>query len=220
MRTFRRLPLCAAVALALALTATNPAAAGVIRGPYDFSIGPYRGSHTWSYNETYGYFGVSNTAVYPYYAFFPYTAFTGYGYGLPYGYNFLGNRVGGYYGTGIYGRNPAYFTPPRAPGYTKEGARDVVMPPLNQINGLAAVIDVKMPCYGELWVDGVPTEQLGTDRLFRSPPLDKRGEYVYVLRARWIDGDGKTVEQTQEVRVHCGERVPVIFPKPVPAAQP
>jgi uncharacterized protein (TIGR03000 family) len=66
-------------------------------------------------------------------------------------------------------------------------------------------------------VDGVPTEQLGTDRLFRSPPLEKGGEYVYTLRARWIEGSGQTVEQTQQVRVHCGERVLVVFPKP---AQP
>lgn len=215
----RRLPLGLAGALALILAMTSGATAGVFRGPYDFSLGPYRGTHSWSYNESYGYFGVPNTAVYPYYAFFPYTPFTGYGWGLPYRYGYLGNRLG-FYGDGIYGRNPAYLTPPRAPGYTKESARDVVLPPLNLINGLAAVIDVKMPCYGELWVDGVPTEQLGTDRLFRSPPLQKGGEYVYVLRARWAEGDGKTFEQTQQVRVHGGDRVVVVFPKPVPPAQP
>jgi uncharacterized protein (TIGR03000 family) len=91
---------------------------------------------------------------------------------------------------------------------------------MDQLNGLPALIDIKMPCFGELWVDGAPTEQLGTDRLFRSPPLEKGGEYVYVLRARWADGTGKTVEETQRVHVHCGERVLVVFPKAAAPAQP
>ena len=206
MRKIRSLPLAAVATLVLAGTAS----AGLFRGPYDFSLGPYRGDQGWSYNESYGYFGVSSTSAYPYYAFFPYTLYTPYGWGLR-------NTRGGYYGNGIYGINPAYLIPPRAPGYTKEMARNVALPPMNQVNGLAATIDIKMPCYGDLWVDGVPTEQLGTDRLFRSPPLEKGGEYVYTLRARWIDGSGQTVEQTQEVRVNCGERVLVMFPKP---AQP
>jgi uncharacterized protein (TIGR03000 family) len=206
MRKTGNVPLAAAAGLVLLLTHTGDASAGLFRGPYDFSLGPYRGGEGWSYNESYGYFGVSSTSAYPYYAFFPYTLYTPYGWGLR-------NTRGGYYGDGIYGMNPAYLIPPRAPGYTKESARNVVLPPMNQLNGLAATIDIKMPCFGELWVDGVPTEQLGTDRLFRSPPLEKGGEYVYVLRARWVDGSGKPVEQTQQVRVHCGDRVQVIFPK-------
>jgi uncharacterized protein (TIGR03000 family) len=213
MRKVGIIPLVTAGALALLLGPGGEATAGVFRGPYDFSLGPYRGGQGWSYNESYGYFGVPSTSTYPYYAFFPYTIFTPYGYGLRY------DRFG-YYGDGIYGKNPAYLTPPRAPGYTKAYARDVVLPPMDQLNGLPALIDIKMPCFGELWVDGAPTEQLGTDRLFRSPPLEKGGEYVYVLRARWADDTGKTVEQTQRVHVHCGERVLVVFPKPASATQP
>ena len=90
----------------------------------------------------------------------------------------------------------------------------------NQINGLAALIDIKMPCYGELWVDGVAMEQLGTDRLFRSPPLEKGGEYVYTVKARWFNSEGKPVEQFQNVRIHSGERVLLIFPKPPAPGQP
>ena len=201
--------------LALVLTPANGVRAGVFRGPYDFSVGPYRGGQGWSYNVSYGYFGVSSTTEYPYYAFFPYTIYTPYGYGL------TSNRFG-YYGNGFYGMNPGYLMPPRPPGYLKDmkaRAKDVVLPPMNQVNWLAAVIEVKMPCYGDLWVDGVPTEQLGTDRLFTSPPLEKGGEYVYVLRARWLE-NGQMIEQTQDVRVHCGDRVQVVFPKPAPPTQP
>jgi uncharacterized protein (TIGR03000 family) len=201
--------------LALLSAPSSNACAGVFRGPYDFSVGPYRGGQGWSYNESYGYFGVSSTSEYPYYAFFPYTTYPLYGFGLGY------NRYG-YYGDGIYGKNPAYLIPPRPPGYLqtmKALAKDVVLPPMNQVNWLAAVIEVKMPCYGDLWVDGVPTNQLGTDRLFTSPPLEKGGEYIYVLRARWVE-NGQTIEQTQEVRVHCGDRVQVAFPKPASPPQP
>lgn len=215
MSELRRLPLRLAGAWALILAVTSSATAGVFRGPYDFSLGPYRGTHTWSYNESYGYFGVPSTSEYPYYAFFPYTIYTPYGYGLRW------NRRG-YYGNGIYGMNPGYLIPPRPPGYLqsmKAMAKDVVLPPMNQVHLLAAVIEVKMPCFGELWVDDTATEQLGTDRLFTSPPLERGSEYVYVLRARWMDS-GRMIEQTQSVRVHSGDRVQVVFPKPDAPPQP
>ena len=215
MRRMRCLSFVTTGVLALVLTPANGVRAGVFRGPYDFSVGPYRGGQGWSYNEFYGYFGVNWTTEYPYYAFFPYTIYTPFGYGLR-------NDRFGYYGDGIYGKNPGYLMPPRPPGYLqymRAAAKDVVLPPMNQVNWLAAVIEVKMPCYGDLWVDGVPTEQLGTDRLFTSPPLEKGGEYVYVLRARWLE-NGKTIEQTQDVRVHSGDRVQVFFPKPAAPTQP
>jgi uncharacterized protein (TIGR03000 family) len=190
------------------------AKAGIIRGPFDYSIGPYRGQQ-WSYFESYNYFGVANVQAFPYWANGavwpdywnnPYL----WGSGSRYG-SLLGSRPG-YYNP----INPAYLTPPRAPGYTKESARDVALPLMDQEPGLAAVIDIKMPCFGELWVDGIATLQLGTDRLFRSPPLAKGGEYVYELKARWLDSDGKPIEQIQQVRVHSGQRVLVVFPKSAP----
>ena len=215
MWKIRVLPLATAGAVAVLLAQTSLASAGVFRGPYDFSIGPYRGGQGWSYAESYGYFGVSNLNAYPAYGYFPYGV--GYfpynlGYYSPYRYGYSFNAI-----------NPAYLTPYRPPGYShtmKAMAKDVVLPPIDQINGLAALIDIKMPCFGDLWVDGVPTEQLGTDRLFRSPPLSKDGDYVYVLKARWVDDNGKKIEQSQEVRVHCGERVQVVFPKPTAPGQP
>lgn len=218
MRKIGIVPFVTAGVLVVLLSGGREATAGVFRGPYDFSLGPYRGGQGWSYNESYGYFGVANVDAYPYwgngtYGYFWESPWT-WGNGSRYP-SIFGNRPG------IYNNiNPAYLTPPRAPGYTKEYARNVALPAMDQLNGLPALIDIKMPCYGELWVDGVPTEQLGTDRLFRSPPLDKKGDYVYTLRARWAGPDGKAVEQTQQVHVHCGQRVLVVFPKPAPAGQP
>lgn len=205
MRKRSDFPYLPFVTLLLLGSASSDAAAGLFRGPYDYSLGPYRGDpYGWSYNEAYGYFGVPSTSTYPNYAYWwrlwttPYTA------GTPFPYRYY-NAV-----------NPAYLTPPRPPGYTKESARNVMLPPPNQpLNGSAAVIEVHMPFFGELWVDDVPTEQRGLERLFCSPPLDKSGKYVYTLRARWIDESGKTIEQTQEVLVHCGQRVRVVFPRAV-----
>lgn len=220
MRKIRTFPLLTVAALALLLSSSGPSLAGLIRGPYDYSLGPFRGSQNWSYFESYNYFGVASVTTYPYWAngVYPYYWESPFTWGSGSRYPSIFGRP---YRPGFYNPiNPAYLTPPRAPGYTKESARDVVLPPMNQVTGLSAVLDIKMPCFGDLWVDGVPTEQLGTDRLFRSPPLDKGGEYIYVLRARWLDGNGKMIEQTQQVRVHCGERVQVIFPMPEAPAKP
>lgn len=212
MRQIRTLPLVTIASLAL-LFSCRAASAGLFFGPFDYSIGPYRGGQQWSYFESYNYNGVSNVDAYPYWAngVFPYYWESPYTWGSGSRYpSIFGNRAGVYNPI-----NPAYLTPPRAPGYTKESARDVVLPQMNQEPGMAAVLDIKMPCFGELWVDGIATEQLGTDRLFRSPPLAK-GEYVYEVKARWLDHEGKPVEQTQQIHVHSGERVLVVFPKPAP----
>ena len=202
----------------LALLSSNGSVwAGLFDGPVDFSIGPYRGQQR-SYFESYNYFGVSNDSAYPYWSngTWPYFWESPYTWGSGSRYpSLLGGRPGFYNPI-----NPAYLTPPRAPGYTRESAQNVKLPPMNLENGLAAVIDVKMPCFGELWVDDFQTEQLGTDRLFRTPPLEKGSEYIYVVKARWLDGQGKLIEQSQPVRVHSGERILVVFPKPAPPLAP
>ncbi|HTU23195.1 MAG TPA: TIGR03000 domain-containing protein [Gemmataceae bacterium] len=220
MRKIRTLPLTTLLVLILLLSSSAVASAGLFRGPYDFSLGPYTGGQPWSPFESYNYFGVASTAefpywatgIYPYYWESPYTWGSGSRYPSIFGYP----RRPGFYNP----INPNYLIPPRAPGYTKASARNVQLPPMNQVTGLAAIIDIKMPCFGDLWVDGFAMEQLGTDRLFRSPPLEKGCEYVYTVKARWLDSEGKIVEQTQDVRVHSGERLLLIFPKPTHPAEP
>ena len=207
MRKIRAVSLVTIASLAL-LFSCRAVSAGLIRGPYDYSIAPYRGGQQWSYFESYNYFGVSNPSAYPYWAngIFPYYWASPFTWGSGSRYPSVPWGRGGYYNP----INPAYLTPPRAPGYTKESARDVVLPNMNQEPGLAAVLDIKMPCFGELWVDGFSTEQLGTDRLFRSPPLAPGSEYVYEVKARWTQ-NGKPVTRTKTVRVRPGQRALVDF---------
>ena len=57
--------------LVVLLVQVSAASAGVFRGPYDFSVGPYRGGQGWSYAESYGYFGVPSTSEYPYLRLLP-----------------------------------------------------------------------------------------------------------------------------------------------------
>lgn len=215
MRKTATLPLATMTVLAL-LCSCRAASAGLFRGPYDFSLGPYLYGQPWSPFQSLNYFGVPAVEAYPYWAngvssYFWESPFT-WGTGSRYPSLFRRPRQPGFYNP----INPIWMTPPRAPGYTKESARNVKLPPMNQVTGLAALIDVKMPCFGELWVDGMPMEQLGTDRLFRSPPLEKGSEYVYTVKACWLNSEGQPVEQTQEVRVHSGQRVLLVFPKPSP----
>jgi uncharacterized protein (TIGR03000 family) len=219
MRKTSTFPVVTLSALTLSFSLCGLASAGWFRGPIDYSVGPYRGGEPLSYFEAYNYYGVANVSTYPYWAagVYPYFWESPYTWGSGSRYPSLFSR---YYRPGYYNAtNPAYLTP-RAYGYSKEAANDVKLPPMNKVSGLAAVIDVKMPCYGDLWVDDVPTEQLGTDRLFRSPPLAKGAEYLYVLRARWLDGGGKPVEQTREVRVHSGDRLLVVFPQGTESSKP
>ena len=112
MSTLRTSPLTTLASLALLLSSSAAASAGLFRGPYDFSLGPYRGGQPWSYFEAYNYFGVSSTAAYSNLAFYnyywesPYTWGSGSRYPSIFGYP----RRPGFYNP----INPAYLTPPRA----------------------------------------------------------------------------------------------------------
>ena len=74
----------------------------------------------------------------------------------------------------------------------------------------AAVLRVRVPADAEVWVSGDPTTQRGEQRRFITPPLEGGRNQGYELRARWTEG-GKTVERTEDVRVHPGDRLTVDF---------
>jgi uncharacterized protein (TIGR03000 family) len=76
-----------------------------------------------------------------------------------------------------------------------------------------ATVVAEVPADARLWFDGHPTTQTGTERTFTTPPLEPGRDYHYDVRARWTQ-DGKTVEQSQRVRVFSGARMAVSFPKP------
>jgi uncharacterized protein (TIGR03000 family) len=76
-----------------------------------------------------------------------------------------------------------------------------------------AEITVLVPADAEVFFDGTPTAQKGTQRLYVTPPLVVGKNYAYEIRARWPDG-GKALDQTRKVEVTGGARVRVDFLAP------
>src|SRR5262245_14511022 len=71
-----------------------------------------------------------------------------------------------------------------------------------------AEITIIVPADAEVFFDGNPTKEKGTERLYVTPPLVVGKTYSYEVRARWEDG-GKPVERTRKVEVTGGARVRV-----------
>jgi uncharacterized protein (TIGR03000 family) len=73
-----------------------------------------------------------------------------------------------------------------------------------------AEITIIVPANAEVFFDGEPTKEKGTERLYLTPLLVVGKKYSYEIRARWQEG-GKTVEQTHKVEVSGGTRVRAYF---------
>jgi uncharacterized protein (TIGR03000 family) len=71
---------------------------------------------------------------------------------------------------------------------------------------------VEVPTAAEVYLEGVKTRQTGPNRVFVSPRLAPGKQYVYEVRARWIE-NGHPVEQTRSLVVTAGERMTVHFPE-------
>jgi uncharacterized protein (TIGR03000 family) len=78
-----------------------------------------------------------------------------------------------------------------------------------------AGIRILVPADAEVFFDGEPTTQKGSERLFITPPLRAGKKYNYDVLARWKD-KGKTVEQTRKVEVTGGTNVRIDFRTPLP----
>jgi uncharacterized protein (TIGR03000 family) len=82
-----------------------------------------------------------------------------------------------------------------------------------------ALLDVRVPQYADVWVMGEKTKQLGNEREFITPDLLADRIYDYDVRARWIDSEGRTHDQTRSVPVRGGERVKIDFFRAPPSWQ-
>lgn len=86
----------------------------------------------------------------------------------------------------------------------KEAARPVV--PATQ----SAKVTVKLPSDARLWVDGVYCPLTSATRSFDTPALEVGKHYVYNLRME-MQREGRTISQTQQVRLAAGRNVVVEF---------
>jgi uncharacterized protein (TIGR03000 family) len=78
-----------------------------------------------------------------------------------------------------------------------------------------ATIILRVPADAQVFFDGNPTTQAGTEREYVTPPLAAGATFHYSIRARWTE-NGRPVEQTRRVPVTAGARVRVDFTSPPP----
>jgi uncharacterized protein (TIGR03000 family) len=90
------------------------------------------------------------------------------------------------------------------------------VPPAPPAPDGSLVLSVKVPQpHAEVFVDGVKTNQTGTDRVFDSPPLEGGKEFRYEVTARWMER-GALREEKRTVTGTAGEVVRVDFTRPGP----
>lgn len=74
-----------------------------------------------------------------------------------------------------------------------------------------ALVEVRVPVAdAEVWIEGKPSNQKGLVHRFLSPSLASRRDFVYTIRARWVE-DGKPVDSERRVTVRAGATVVVDF---------
>jgi uncharacterized protein (TIGR03000 family) len=181
-----------AVLGALVLLGTAGAASAQHRGHGGHD--GYRGGYYHSgYGGWYGgpRFSVGIYAGYPYssYYYSPYR----YGYAWPYTYY----EYPGYtysYSEPAYSDSYYYAPPPPVTTAAATGRIRVVLPNPD----------------AQLWIENVAMRQLGSDRTFATPPLERGKTYTYHLRARWMEGD-REVSKDRQVTVRAGEEAMVNF---------
>ena len=80
--------------------------------------------------------------------------------------------------------------------------------------GNRARVVVRVPTAdAQVWFDGRLTAQQGTERSFKSPPLDAGGDYSYQIRAHWRQ-NGQERDEVRTVSPQPGQEVRVDFASP------
>jgi uncharacterized protein (TIGR03000 family) len=127
-----------------------------------------------------------------------------------------GGGSGGYYSRPVYSP-PAYSQPVYSPPATTSappstaGSMNTGFVSAEASNEDSALLNIRMPADAQLFFGSTAaTNQSGSLRRFRSPPLDSASTYQYELRARWMQ-NGQRVERTRIVTIHANDVVNVDF---------
>ncbi len=139
--------------------------------------------------------------------------------GYPYGRSYYGSLP--YYGS------PRYYYPSGvivSPSIIIPSTRVIVAQPEATIISSSspaggATIRVLLPDpNAQVQFDGNPTRQVGTERMFHTPPLAAGAANTYRIRATW-NGPGGTLAQEQVVQVSPGQTVIVDFTRAAPGSE-
>jgi uncharacterized protein (TIGR03000 family) len=82
---------------------------------------------------------------------------------------------------------------------------------------LPAALRVYLPAGARLAIDGRPTSQTSSARLFHSPPLEEGKEFHYTLTAEFTRGQERVLVR-ESVTVRAGRETVVILGAPAPPA--
>jgi len=174
---------------------------------YGFGIGPGGVSAYYGRGGGYGGYGYGGYGGYPGYG--GYGGYYGRGYGSPY--------YGGYYSDYGYPSYGYY----NSPNYTSESypsyAQSNVVPsqsfysgPTPEPNKVLVHIRVPDP-EATVWIENTATDQRGFDRVFLSPELESGKQYVYTVKAKWMENNGQERTQEKKVNVQPGRQAIVAF---------
>lgn len=171
---------------------------GGYRGGY---YGGYRGGYYGGYPRVYGgyyrpYYGYGYRSYY-----WP----RSYSYAYPYSYGYYPMYS---YATPIVTTGPVVTTS----GYTPMNGVDATVEDGAPVTtAMPARVTLEAPAGAQVWFDGESTVSTGSLREFSTPPLEPGRRYSYDVRAT-SEENGRTVTQSQRVRVTPGAHVTVRFP--------
>jgi uncharacterized protein (TIGR03000 family) len=66
------------------------------------------------------------------------------------------------------------------------------------------------PPHAEISFQGSKTMQVGSSRMFVSPPLEQGQSYNYEIRVSWTE-NGRVVTQDRKIPVRAGDRLSIVF---------
>jgi uncharacterized protein (TIGR03000 family) len=75
----------------------------------------------------------------------------------------------------------------------------------------AALIRLEVPTSADVFFSGEKTKQRGESRSYVTPPLEAGRNYVYRIKVRWKDSNGRVVEREERVSVHPDDRLNLDF---------
>ena len=165
---------------------------------YGGSISPYYGygGSVSPYFGTYGNYGSYYTPYIGGYSGYPYS-----GYGRGYSY-------------GIYGATPSsieYGVPAASIATTPSIGSSQSFYSGSASDGNTLRFHVVVPkADAQLWIEGMPMKQVGLERDFISPPVERDKNYLYTFRAKWTD-NGREVTRDKEVKARVGQPAEIRF---------
>jgi len=174
---------------------------------------PY--SSGWGWNSPYSYRGMSNYS-YPYASGYNYPYSYGYTYTQPYYSGYSGNYTqpytSGYYSAPTYYGATGYAGDTFASDTRDSGYQSFYRGP-DQLNNQAQVRVTVPDPNAQVWIDNTPTQQRGFERWFVSPPLESGKQYMYTIKATWMQ-DGREVTREKKVDVNAGRTAAADFGAP------